>query len=90
MRCGGAGRSGCSYNKLRGGAGRCGYTSATWRLGVNLQAQLLVAHVARLTTLYHHRLIPSSRRGATEGVLDGYQRFELDTAARGETTIHHV
>lgn len=67
-----------------------GYTMATWRLGVYLQSQLLVAHVARLTTFYHHRFIPSSRCGATEGVLDGYQRFELDTAARGETTIHHV
>lgn len=57
-------------------------TSATWRLRVKFQGQVLVAHVARLTTLYHHRLISSSRRGATEGMLDGDQCFELDTAAR--------
>lgn len=48
---------------------------------MQLLEYLSIAHVMYLTTSYHQRLIFSFRRGATEGVLDGHWRFEVETAA---------
>lgn len=52
----------------------------TWRLRLQLQAQLAITHVS-VTTFDHHRRVFIFRRGATEGVLEGNQWFEVETAA---------